>query len=125
MKNYNKSFNFPLSVDIVAAALLKVFILPSLNPDTSGDAAIEMIKQHKPGDNTFHFNVDYFIKLVETIIDPIQDNAQALGDLYNSLNGWVKTDSPLNTIDLRKKDNHVPFPDKVDNTYPAEEDMSH
>jgi len=118
MKNYNKTFTYQLSVDVVVKALLKLFLTPFESKEVTGIRSVdECIKQILLG-NSFtlsnNINTDYFVKLVETIIDPIQDNAQALGDLYSTINGWVKIETPLDTIDLRKKDNHVPFPAEQD-----------
>lgn len=139
MKNYNKTFVYNLSVDTVFIALLKVFILPCLNSEQDIAHIMSCITGDDYDTEEFAFiPVEYYLRLTETIIDPIQDNAIALGKLYDSLNGWIKTDSPLD-IDLRKKsvqtdvetiqeimnrtseyelakkDSHIPFP--------AEEEM--
>ncbi len=107
MKNYNKTFTYQLSVDVVAKALLEVLNRAEPSCCVDSNCSDEELKEYQEQADK---NAAYYTRLAECIIDPIQDNAQALGDLYNSLNGWVKTDSPLDTIDLRKKDNHVPFP---------------
>lgn len=99
MKNYNKTFVYNLSVDVVAAALLKVFNRDEPSGCVNSNCSDEELKEYQEQADK---NAAYYTRLAECIIDPIQDNANALGHLYNTINGWVKTETPLDTTDLHK-----------------------
>jgi hypothetical protein len=68
MKSYNKTFEFKMNVnvDVVARMLL-----------------CQMLNEEKSP-----IQEEYNIKIVEAVIDNIQDNNKALTELYHALNGW-------------------------------------
>lgn len=100
MKKYNKSFVYQLSIDVVVRALLTVF-LNGFNYRMDFDNLVDSIMEGEDypissNDNepVEHINAAYYCNLVSAIIDPIQDNAEALSNLFNNINGWERTNTP-------------------------------
>ena len=73
MKDYNQVFTCELPVQQLAEQLFKVIHRES----------------HEAEDN------EYYMKVVESIVDSIADNGAACANVFNALNGWEKKETPI------------------------------
>lgn len=95
MKKYKEVFTCELPVQLLADKLMKV-MTNHLSVPADADA--------KGGSEQsialYEADVDYFTTVVESIVDSIKDNGTACAHVFNTLNGWVKTETPSDRKDI-------------------------
>jgi len=105
MKTYNQTFTCVFTVQQLAVKLLNT-MCPK--PEGYDDAKNEVTDnpQYFLDNNSYTAEVaqsfidysadlEYYTRLVESIIDNVADNGSACADIFNALNGWVKTETPM------------------------------
>tara|TARA_R110000824_G_scaffold189012_5_gene370450 strand:- start:10812 stop:11429 length:618 start_codon:yes stop_codon:yes gene_type:complete len=86
MKKYNQVFTCEFSVNQLADKLLKSYPITEKEEKESMTPADIAISQE---------NDDFYTRVVESIVDAVADNGTACAHIFNTLNGWVKTETPM------------------------------
>lgn len=99
---YTQSFKCEVPVYLVAEMLLSSYTVnieqPLMNMDNinkvlNGTMDVDSAMLHDC--QVYIKDIKFYTHIVTTIIDNIMDNEKACSDLYNALNGWTKTETPM------------------------------
>lgn len=105
MKKYEEVFQCELPVQLLATKLLGAIHMKPAGYDQfvkniEADPQNFLNEEVKDEDTIFHdciqyrANLEYYTKLAESIVDSIKENGQSCAHVFNTLNGWVKTETP-------------------------------